>query len=180
MNRLMYWITAFYFLMLFSGCAVISQDLREKADPLLSPEQVRVNPDFYAGETVIWGGHILENQASQEETRLVILQTPLSMNQKPRSRETTQGRFIAIDHKYLDPAVFSVGRLVTVAGRLAESAQTLKNDGYGAYPVLQIQEIHLWKPAYGNRGYRPYYDPYPWYDDHPYFYGPSFHLLFGI
>ena len=147
-----------------------------KADPLLTPEQVSVNPDSYAGETVIWGGHILENQAGQAETRLIILHTPLSLNQKPKSRETTQGRFIAVINEYLDPAVYSQDRMVTVAGELNGSDESFQADGYGPYPVLRVQEIHLWTPS---RGHYPYHDPYPWFYD-PYYYGPSFHILLGI
>ena len=182
------WPAALLLLLFVSGCSVISKDLRMKASPLLTPKQVLVNPAFYAGETVIWGGHILENQAGREETRLIILQTPLSLLQLPQSREETQGRFIAVEDQYLDPAVYSEDRLVTVGGQLTGDTVRLPDDRYGPYPVIRLQEIHLWRqhrrfhPSYDVYPWRHYpyhYDVYPWYRT-PYYYGPSFHFLLGI
>ncbi|MCF8105131.1 MAG: hypothetical protein K9K64_06585 [Desulfohalobiaceae bacterium] len=46
--------TCFILLLVLSGCSVISRDLRLKADPLLTFEQVSPYPAHYAGEIVIY------------------------------------------------------------------------------------------------------------------------------
>jgi starvation-inducible outer membrane lipoprotein len=49
-------ILIFSLILLISGCAhVISKDLRTKADPSLTFEQVLQNPNTYQGKTVLWG-----------------------------------------------------------------------------------------------------------------------------
>ena len=157
----------------FFGCAVVSKDLRVQSDPSLSYAQVKTDPVHYAGEIVIWGGYIIENQAGQNLTRLIVLQAPLAFNQEPKSRDASRGRYIAMADHYLDPEVYSKDRPVTIAGTIADQTQSLKDDAYGAYPVVRILEIHLWdKPSDENRFWR--YGPYsPWYGPpyvHPRFY----------
>ena len=171
-------------LVVLSGCSVISGDIRSKADPLLTFELVSPYPAQYAGEIVIWGGYIIENQADHGHNRLVILQTPLSFNQEPKSRDTSQGRFIVRSDQYLDPEVYAKGRAVTVAGRVADFTTNI-DDAYGSYPVLHLLEVYIWKNRYRDHYYpsSPYYHPYPYHDyryRHPYHYGSSFHLLFGF
>jgi outer membrane lipoprotein len=153
---------------------VVSEDLRVQADPSLSFEQVTADPAQYGGQIVIWGGYIIENHPGQEESRLVILQAPLTSQQKPKTKDASAGRFIATQNTFLDPEIYSKHRGVTLAGKVTGKTQTLENDPYGPYPVLQIKEIHLWddpnRENYDRRGpYRPYY--YPWHG--PYlFYSP--------
>ncbi|MFO7877162.1 MAG: Slp family lipoprotein [Desulfovermiculus sp.] len=158
-----------------SGCAVVSKDLRIQADPDLSFEQVSANPAQYAGEIVIWGGYIIENQAGQEESRLIILQAPLTSQQKPKSKDASAGRFIARQNTFLDPEIYSKHRGVTVAGKVTGKTKILENDPYGPYPVIQIKEIHLWQDPDDDR-YKPWgpaYRPYgPWWYGPPSFYSP--------
>jgi outer membrane lipoprotein len=146
-----------------SGCAVVSKDLRIQADPDLSFEQVAADPAQYAGEIVIWGGYIIENQPGQEESRLIILQAPLTSQQKPKSKDDSAGRFMATQNAFLDPEIYSKHRGVTVAGKVTGKTQILENDPYGPYPVIQIKEIHLWTDPDDDRFF---YSPRPsfyWY-----------------
>lgn len=158
-----------------SGCAVVSKDLRTQADPYLSFEQVSANPGQYSGEIVIWGGYIIENQPGQEESRLIILQAPLTWQQKPKSKDLSAGRFIARQNTFLDPEIYSQHRGVTVAGKVTERTQILEKDPYGPYPVIQIKEIHLWEDFDDDRykAWGPAYRPYgPWWYGPPSFYSP--------
>ena len=161
-----------FMLATLSGCAVVSKDLRVQADPELGFAQVAAQPSKYAGEIVIWGGYIIENQPDQDQSRLVVLQTPLSTTQRPQSRDESAGRFIAVHDAFLDPEIYSTHRGVTVAGKVADFTLTL-DDGYGEYPVLQIKEIHLWDKPYERTS--PYWRPYapydPWFD-RPFHYRP--------
>jgi outer membrane lipoprotein len=157
-----------------SGCAVVSKDLRIQADPDLSFEQVSADPAQYAGDIVIWGGYIIENQPGQEESRLIILQAPLTSQQKPQSKDSSAGRFMATQNTFLDPEIYSQHRGVTVAGKVTGKTQVLENDPYGPYPVIKIKEIHLWEDPDDDRynTWGPAYRPYgPWYGP-PFFYSP--------
>ncbi|MFO7802608.1 MAG: Slp/YeaY family lipoprotein [Desulfovermiculus sp.] len=146
-----------------AGCAVVSKDLRHKADPSLTFGQVSDQPVHYAGEIVIWGGYIIENQAGRDRTQLIILQTPLSARQQPQSKDTSAGRFIAVADEYLDPEIYSKNRGVTIAGEVADYTQTVQEDSYGPYPVVHIKEVHLWEDTYHNMP-RLWNDPYGPYD----------------
>lgn len=154
-----------------AGCAVVSKDLRQKANPSLTFEQVSAQPVHYAGEIVIWGGYIIENQAGRDRTQLVILQTPLSAGQRPQSKDTSAGRFLAFADEFLDPEIYSKNRGVTIAGEVADFTKTLEEDGYGPYPVVHIKEAHLWEDP-GHDMHRSWDGPYgpPWYG--PPYYAP--------
>jgi len=160
-------------LVLTAGCAAVSKDLRQQADPRLTFEQVSAQPVHYEGEMVIWGGYIIENRAGRDMTKLIILQAPLSAMQRPQSKDASAGRFIAVADEFLDPEIYSKTRGVTIAGEVADYTETVEDDGYGPYPVVHIKEVHLWDdpcremrrswggpydPWYG----RPYYAPWPW------------------
>jgi len=156
-----------------SGCAVVSKDLRVQSDPGLTFSQVKTNPKNYAGEIVIWGGYIIENRAGRDKSSLVILQAPLAFNEEPKSRDASQGRFLAVADRFLDPEVYSQDRPVTIAGMVAQDTQKMEDDGYGPYPVVHIREIHLWdEPFESNRyPYGPYNHWYgPPYPHHRYYY----------
>jgi outer membrane lipoprotein len=119
---------------------------------------------------VIWGGYIIENQPGQEESRLVILQAPLTSHQKPKTKDASVGRFIAIQNRFLDPEIYSQHRGTTIAGKVTGQTQILENDPYGPYPVVQIKEIHLWEDPNDKR-YNSWGPPYRLYGA-SFFYSP--------
>jgi len=91
-----------------SGCAhVISKDLRNTADLSLTLAHVRQNPEAYKGKTVVWGGEIIrtENQ-SDGMTLIEVFQRPLNFRGGPKETVASEGRFLALVDKYLDPYLF--------------------------------------------------------------------------
>ena len=133
-------------LALLSGCAnyPISKDLRHQARPL-TLKQVQVNPQATRGALVIWGGRIIGMVNTPNGGEIYVLQLPLGRKERPNGDyAASTGRFIATSSGRLDPAVYRRGRLVTVAGRLQGIRnEHLQNTMY-RYPVLNIQQIHLW------------------------------------
>jgi starvation-inducible outer membrane lipoprotein len=82
---------------------------------------------------------------------------------------------MATQNAFLDPEIYSRHRGVTVAGKVTGQIQILENDPYGPYPVIQIEEIHLWADPDDDRyqAWRPAYRPYgPWWYGPPFFYSP--------
>ncbi len=157
-------------LAVLSGCShVISQEMRAKAREDLEFTMVLADPERYHGETVIWGGVILETENKAEGTTLVILETPLDWEGAPRHAEFSRGRFLARTGSFLDQAVYSQGRKVTVAGEVAGREVRRVGDLSYGYPVVWIREIHLWRETPGAWVPAHPWGPY-WYWGGPYWY----------
>ena len=133
-------------LAVLSGCAgyPIAKNLRHQAQPLTF-KQVQVNPEPTRGAVVIWGGRIVTTINTPNGGEIYVLELPLGRKEKPNGDyAASAGRFIILSPGYLDPAVYRRGRLVTVAGRTqGVRNERLQNIMY-RYPVLSIQQIHLW------------------------------------
>jgi outer membrane lipoprotein len=72
--------------------------------------------------------------------------------------DKTEGRFLALDSRYLDVYVYAQGREVTVAGEvLGKRTLPLDTTEY-TYPLIRVKELYLWPVIEKN-----YYDPYPYY-----------------
>jgi outer membrane lipoprotein len=174
------WLRSFlllFVIVLLSGCAhVISKDLRVKADPYLTLRDVSKNPNAYQGKTVIWGGEIIKTTNQKDGSTLIeIFQLPLSRRGEPNEMYPSEGRFLVLAEKYLDPYLFKQGRKVTVAGDiLGEEIRPLGEMDY-RYPLLSGKQIYLWREYYYYNS--PYYYRYYYYDpwwSYPYWWGFGF------
>lgn len=158
MKTILFRLACLLALVWVTGCTVISQQVQDKALPPVSFEELIADVDQYKGQTVILGGYVVSVENQKSQTRIVALQTPLGLGQRPKSKDLSRGRLILISKGFLDPEVYTKDRQITVGGKVLNSSA---NDPQAAYPYLEIQveEIHLWsveKPV----------APYPyWYDD---------------
>jgi len=161
------------------GCApVISKPLREQAEKDLSFSAVFKNPDAHKGKVVIWAGEIIEAKNTKEGTLIEVLQKPADFFGAPEEVDRSEGRFLVLHPSYLDVAVYSKGREVTVAGEVdGKRTMTLGEIQY-TYPLVLAKEIYLW-PDTSKERLAPYpypvypwwwYDPFwrPWYYPYPY------------
>jgi outer membrane lipoprotein len=148
-------------LSLLTGCAhVISSHERSKARQDLPFSTILANPEDYQGETVIWGGKVIDTVNEQGMTLIKVLQIPLDYLEMPEDEETSQGRFMAEVQRYIDPEVYRKGRMITLAGEvIGKKVERLGEMEY-AYPLVRVKEIHLWKQY--SSPYGPYPPPY-WY-----------------
>ena len=149
----------------FTGCApVISKQLREQAAKELTLGVVSKNPDFYKGKTVLWSGVIISSVNLKEGTMIEVLQKPADRQGKPKDVDESEGRFLALNPGYLDVAIYSQGRKLTVAGEVqGKKIQRLGVIDY-TYPLILVKEIHLWPVEKKDRAYYPCpYWHYPWW-----------------
>lgn len=142
-----------------AGCAVMSEELEQKALSQLPFKALVREADGNLGETVILGGYVLSVENEKAQTRMVVVQAPLGVGQQPKSKDLSQGRLILIYDGFIDPEVYTKDRQVTVGGKLMGSSVTENHDLPYPYVRVQVEELHLWaKP-----------DPDPvapyWYDD---------------
>ena len=159
-----------------SGCSVVSKDIRRDAAPDVTFESLKPDAAPYEGETVILGGYILETGNLADQTRVLVLQTPLGMRDEPKARDRSRGRFVVVYDGFLDPEVYERGRRITVAGEVMGTEPTRINGHEYPLPVIRPLEVHLWR-EYDQRGRYYYHDPFhPWPDPHfrfrpyPYYY----------
>jgi outer membrane lipoprotein len=138
-----------------TGCAPMSQDIRRQADESPPFGEIQKNPDKYMGTVVIWGGVIIETTNLKESTAIKVMQTALDIQQRPTNLDSSEGRFIILVGRFLDPDIFKKGRQVTVP--IGEIQYI--------YPVVQAKELKLWEQPvpYPPYYYDPWYwGPYPW------------------
>ena len=140
------------------GCAAkpIAEQYRKeaKAEDLTFP-MVLQNPDAYVGDIVLWGGDIVQTTNINEGTEIIVLETPLGGGERPEKVKESQGRFIAMSSKFLDPSIYKAGRKITLAGQVAGKKTRPLGETTYTYPVVTIKQLHLWKK-------RPPYVYYPY------------------
>ncbi|HHT9138260.1 MAG TPA: Slp family lipoprotein [Candidatus Wunengus sp. YC60] len=147
-------------LLSLAGCApVISKQIREQVKPDLTFREVLNDPEHYKGQMVVLSGVIIETKNTKEGTLLIILQRPAGFRGQPKDVDESEGRFLALDSRYLDANVFAKGRAVTVGGEIQEKRVLPSDEIEYAYPLIYVKEIYLW-PVVEKRYYSPYYPYY--------------------
>lgn len=132
------------------GCAhVISKELREKVDKEITPMALFKEPDAYMGKTVSLGGVIVSSLNTDEGTYIEVLQKPLDYRGKPEDTDISHGRFIIFYEGYLDTAIYSRGREITVAGEVIGKRLRPLGEIQYQYPLIKSKELHLFEPTYG-------------------------------
>ncbi len=168
---------------LLSGCASsyhddwVPQDTLSKVDPALNFEQIKESPESYNGTTLFLGGEVLMAKRMKDHTQLMILQLPLEDSHEPvMDRMQSQGRFMAQELDFLDPAIVPEGTRITIVGSVSGSQTEPLDEMDYTYPTITIEHLKIWPKAvnypygYYPYRYRPYwYGPYYW---NPYYFGP--------
>jgi len=154
-----------------SGCASTDDWLKGDTSRIAFP-QLQEAPDRYRGHTVIIGGKVLSAKRLKQETRIEILQLPLDASYRPtRDLRQSQGRFIAVQKAFLDPATIPSGTFLTVSAQVAGSLTMPIDEMDYRYPLVEITRVHVW-PA--DEEARPYPYPYSYMGPGPYW-GPYWH-----
>jgi outer membrane lipoprotein len=135
---------------LIIGCAhVISMESRGRADIGVASIDVLKEPDAYKGRFIILGGIIASSVNTEEGTYIEVVQKPLDYRGMPEDTDISHGRFIILYESYLDTAIYSQGREVTVAGEvIGKKIRPLGQIQYH-YLLIKSRELHLFKPRYG-------------------------------
>jgi outer membrane lipoprotein len=159
---------------LCAGCSTSYQEvippvLAKQIEPSLTFPQIKESPDSFKGKLVILGGKVLEAKRLKDSTQLTILQLPLNEEQEPTTELTqSQGRFIAQQQEFLDPATIPSGSRITLVGELTGSVSRSLDETEYTYPLLNIKHLKVW-PTYLSEydRYGPYYR-YPYAYPYPY------------
>ncbi len=154
--------------------ATLPPDLTNQLNNSLSFSQIKEFPEEHKGKLVILGGQILSAKRLTDSTELIILQLPLIEQREPSTELThTQGRYIAYQQKFLDPATVPTGTRITLVGELSGSVTQKLDETNYTYPTLTIKQFKIW-PTYSSN-YPGYAQPYPYWGPYPYahpYWGP--------
>jgi outer membrane lipoprotein len=154
-----------------AGCASTQEEKDAQAFTFL---QVKAAPDSFKGQSVVFGGKVLTARRQKDSTRIEILQLPLDRSLRPGYDLTqSQGRFIAVQREFLDPATLPPGTKITVTGEVSDSITLPLDETDYTYPVIDIKRVRVWagsedvapriRPYMGAGPYwGPYWSPYWW------------------
>jgi outer membrane lipoprotein len=159
-----------------AGCASTEPGSPASSDTSrISFAQLKAAPDSFRGHAVVFGGEVLAARRMKDSTRIEILQLPQDSGYPVYDLTQSQGRFIAIQKEFLDPATLPRGTRVTVSGEVTGTLTLPLDETEYTYPVIEVTRLHVWsrndggprvQPYYvpGLYGYGPYWGPYwrPW------------------
>ena len=152
------------FLLFMASCApVISKQIKEQVKPDITFREVLREPERYKDQMIILSGVIIEAKNTKEGTLLKVLQRPAGFRGKPKDVDETEGRFLALDNRYLETDVFAKGRAVTIAGEVQGKRVLPLDEIEYSYPLIKVKELYLW-PV--EKTYYPSYPPYYYYHDY--------------
>jgi outer membrane lipoprotein len=135
------------FAFLAAGCAPsISQQTRNQITYTGSFTSLQADPEGHAGEIIMLGGRILSTSTSAEGSEIMVLQTRLGFNHRPKPADQSEGRFLAVSDEFLDPALYRKGVWITLAGKVVGSSLRPIDDVQYRFPQIDVMEIRLWPP----------------------------------
>ena len=154
------------------ACSVVPEPPPDNSLPPMPFAEMVAGAGQFLGKTAILGGSVLDVVNLKDQTRLEALHVPLGVGQKPKDKDLSEGRLIIEYPGFLDPEVYTKGRLVTVTGKLLGSSASEENDKPFPYLRLLVMNLHLWpieKPRPPDPYWDPFWYPYPWYWRHPHY-----------
>ena len=152
-------LAAFLLLPSLVGCASVPLLIREPPadNPILA--DVQTNPTAFRNRRVRWGGIIVSTRSVENGTEVEILAKALGNDGRPEPGDVSLGRFLVNSDGFLDPAVYSAGREVTVYGVLQNAL--VRNIGTRPYlyPLVDAAQLYLWTEQ-NDYGYDDWYSPF--------------------
>jgi len=138
---------------LIAGCApVISEGVLETVDRSIEFRAVASDPSAHAGKRVVFGGTIILVENLEGATVMEVVQEGLNSQLKPVAKDESAGRFLVRFGEFKDPAVFGVGKRITVAGVVKGSETRPLGKGTYRYSVIEPNEYYLWERSDYDRG----------------------------
>lgn len=131
---------------LLSACASLPSEV-SVAEYDLQPaySELAAHADVYNGQHVALGGMIIAVTNQKDSSTVEVLQLPIYDSGRPNpDTDKAGGRFLIRFERFLDPEIYSRGKMITVRGNI--SGQTTSSIGEHPYTYLSLQGdgLHLW------------------------------------
>jgi outer membrane lipoprotein len=162
-----------------SACSSTPEAIRKAPTDAPGLAEVRQQPERYLGSAVRWGGTLIKVSNLSDESHLEIVARELSRGGEPHPGDQSEGRFIAVLPGFVDPAIYTPGRLLTVRGLLQGSVEQALGELDYRYPLVAVDNHYLWPEIppeqrqdmwhynpwypYGYPYLDPFGRPYPWH-----------------
>jgi outer membrane lipoprotein len=133
-----------------AGCASspFPEELTRTVNRSLTLAEIKADPQAHLGAHVILGGDIIKAMPKPHDTEIEILARRLGGGDVPEGGDGSTGRFLVRTAGFLDPAIYTRGRRLTVLGTVAGTEERAVGDVTYAYPVIRAERLKLW-PAEG-------------------------------
>lgn len=139
---------------LLIGCMSLPKPLKDISAMRDIPfSAVKNNPDKYIDVSLLWGGRIINCVNTEEGTLFELLHLPVDKEGYPTETDASEGRFLVKSKNFLDCAVYSKGRYLTVVGKFRGLKDGKIDNMPYSFPLIEAQATYLWK----KRFYHPYY-----------------------
>jgi outer membrane lipoprotein len=132
---------------------VIPEPIASQIDSALTFNELRASPTSHVGKVVVLGGEVLNATRLPDGTSMEILQIPLDGSEPTMAVQQSQGRFLAVQKEFLDPATLSGRPRVTIVGEVTGAKTQRLDDIEYTYPVLAVKHMKVWQDPspYGPR-----------------------------
>ena len=148
--------------LLVAGCSaerIIPESLEPQIDRTVTFQDVLAAPESYAGRLVVFGGEVLKAKRLKAGTEIELLHLLLDKQERPSlDRQQSQGRFLALQPEFLDPATLVEGTKMTIVGEVSGAKTQSLDDIEYRYPVVIVKHLHVWS-AQSDRAAHPYASP---------------------
>ena len=140
------------------GCVsspeVVPKTFKAQIDSSLTFSKILEDPTGHQGAVVLLGGEVLFAKRLTEGTRLEILQLPLDSSEEPVvDRTASQGRFLAFESSFLDPATLPPNTRITLVGEVMGVTNANLDEMEYRYLTLTIKHLHVWpEPEFNQPG----------------------------
>ncbi|WP_052063690.1 Slp family lipoprotein [Nitrincola sp. A-D6] len=155
MNRIMLLITA----LLIGGCASLPSELRTPPEQTLLPFSATVTTEA-SGQTARWGGEIAKVSNLQQGSLLEVVEFSLNTRGRPVKADTSGGRFRILLSGFIDPAIYTPGRMVTALGNFTAIEEGKVEEQAYRFPLLHSEQLHLWPEVKEPSTHQHHYDPF--------------------
>jgi outer membrane lipoprotein len=139
--------------LILAGCtSAIPKETLNQADQTVTFQAVARDPDQYKGKVILAGGQILGTSVREGQTWVEVLEHPLDWRQRPQDTDVSFGRFLIRFDTFLDPAIYTAGKKITVVGEVAGKQVLPLREMQYTYPVLSPRGHQLFSPetSYGR------------------------------
>lgn len=153
-------LAAFLLLSSLGGCASdVPLVIREPPADNPTLADVQTSSAAFVNRRVRWGGIIVYTKTVENRTEMEILAKALRTDGRPEPGDGSLGRFLVSNDGFLDPAVYSAGREVTVYG--VSQNVLVRNIGTHPYlyPLVEAAQLYLWTEESQYR-YDDWYPPF--------------------
>lgn len=133
-------------LIVLLGCGhVVPLEVRESVDKDITAPALFKDPDAYKGRVVMLGGIIASSKNMDEGTYLEVVEKELDAGGNPMATDISNGRFLILYSGYLDTAIYSKGREVTVVGEVMGKKLRPLGEMQYPYPLIKSRKLYLFE-----------------------------------